>query len=124
MSIRAIVVDDDSGVRSVFTELLKIAKLDVIGTGKNGREAAELYKELRPDVVFIDALMPEYDGFYGLQKIKECNPDAVVVMVTGSINVDDRIDGCGATAVLPKPIEMDKIIKVVNCFCVGQPEIA
>src|SRR5574337_2001946 len=120
MSISAIVIDDDKNIRCVFTELLQIAKFNVIATGKNGKEAAELYQKLRPDVVFIDALMPEYDGFYGLEKIKEFDPNALVIMVTGSINVDRRLDRCKATAILPKPINMDKIINVVNGFCVKQ----
>lgn len=120
MSLDAIVVDDDRSVRSVFAELLQIANLNVVGTGANGKEAYELYQKLRPDVVFIDALMPEYDGFYGLDRIKEYDPNAVVVMVTGSLNVDDRLDACSATAVLPKPIDMNKIMNVVNRFCVKQ----
>lgn len=118
MTIRAIVIDDDKNIRSVFTELLQIAKFEVVATGKNGKEAVELYEKFRPDVVFIDALMPEYDGFYGLRKIKDIDHDAVVIMVTGSINVDDRLNGCKATAVLPKPINMDKIISIVNGICI------
>ncbi len=118
MYLKAIVVDDDKSVRSVFTELLQIAKFNVIGTGANGKEAVELYQKLRPDVVFIDALMPEYDGFYGVKKIKEYDPNAVIVMITGSVDVDERLEQCSVTAVLPKPIDMNKIINVTNKFCV------
>ncbi len=118
MNLKAIVVDDDKNVRGVFTELLQIAKFDVIGTGSNGKEAAELYQKLQPDVVFIDAMMPQYDGFYGVEKIKAYDPDAVIVMVTGSINVDERLEQCNATAVLPKPIDINKIINVTSKLCV------
>ncbi|MDE1815795.1 MAG: response regulator [Thaumarchaeota archaeon] len=118
MNLKALVVDDDHNIRGVFTELLQLAKFDVIGTGSDGKEAAELYQKLHPDVVFIDALMPKYDGFYGVEKIKEYDPDAVIVMVTGSINVDERLEQCKATAVLPKPIDIDKIISVTSKFCV------
>lgn len=118
MSIRAIVVDDDKNIRNVFTELLQIAKFNVVGTGTNGKEAHELYQRLLPDIVFIDSLMPKYDGLYGLERIKEYDPNAIVVMVTGSVDVDGRLDGCKATAVLPKPIDMNKIMNVVNKFCI------
>ncbi len=47
----------------------------------------DLYKKHQPDVVFVDALMPEFDGFYGLEKIRE-NYSNTVVMVTGSIDED------------------------------------
>ena len=118
MNLKVLVVDDDINVRGVFTELLQIANFDVIGTGSNGKEAAELYQKLQPDVVFIDALMPQYDGFYGVEKIKEYDPDAVVVMVTGSINVDERLEQCKATAVLPKPIDINKVINITSKLCV------
>lgn len=118
MNLKALVVDDDKNVRDVFTDLLQIAHFDVIGTGSNGKEAAELYQKLQPDVVFIDAMMPQYDGFYGVEKIKEHDPDAVIVMITGSVNVDERLEQCKATAVLPKPVDINKIIDVTNKLCV------
>ena len=91
MGIRALVVEDDKDVKDVFVELLQLSKVDVIGKGSNGKEAIELYKKLHPDIVFIDVLMPEYDGFYGLEKIKEYDPKAIVVMVTGSENSEEKL---------------------------------
>ena len=91
MGIRALVVEDDKDVKDVFVELLQLSKDDVIGKGSNGKEAIELYKKLHPDIVFIDVLMPEYDGFYGLEKIKEYDPKAIVVMVTGSENSEEKL---------------------------------
>ncbi|MDE1763033.1 MAG: response regulator [Thaumarchaeota archaeon] len=78
MSIRAIVIDDSSDVKRVFVELFQLNNIQVVGTGSNGREAAELYQKLRPDVVFMDAMMPKYDGFYGLEKIREHDPKSSV----------------------------------------------
>jgi two-component system, chemotaxis family, chemotaxis protein CheY len=118
MGITAIVVDDNNDMRRVFVELLQISNIDVVGTGNNGKEAVELYQKHKPNIVFMDVMMPEYDGFYGLKKIKECNENAVVALVTGSINVEDKLDDCNATAVLPKPIDMDKIMSIVNQFCI------
>lgn len=121
MGITALVVDDNKDVQKVFVELLQFNGITVIGTGSNGKEASELYKKLEPDIVFIDAIMPKYNGFYGLEKIREYDPESVVVLVTGSINVETELDNCNATAILPKPINMDKIMSVVNKFCVPQP---
>ena len=117
MGVKAIVVDDNKDVRRVFVELLQISNIDVVGTGTNGKEAVELYQKHKPDIVFIDAMMPEYDGFYGLEKIRAYDPNAVVAIVTGSINTEERLDDCNATTILPKPIDMDKIMNVVNQFC-------
>lgn len=118
MKIRAIVIDDNKDIQNVFAELLHFNNVEVIGKGSSGKEAAELYKKLHPDIVFIDAMMPEYNGFYGLEKIREYDPKSIIVLVTGSINVEDEIDGCGATAILPKPIDMTKIMNIVEKFCI------
>ncbi|MGI0058763.1 MAG: response regulator [Nitrosotalea sp.] len=118
MGIRAIVIDDNKDIQNVFAELLYFNNVDVVGKGSNGQEAVELYKKLHPDIVFIDAMMPKYNGFYGLEKIREYDPKSTIVLVTGSINVEDEIDGCGASAILPKPIDMIKIMNVVKKFCI------
>lgn len=118
MKINSIVIDDNDDVREVFAELLQINDVDVIGTGCNGKEAVELYQKHTPDVVFMDVMMPEYDGFYGLKNIKEYDPNAIVVLVTGSVNVGTQLDNCNATAIIAKPIDIDKIKSVVNKFCI------
>ncbi len=123
MGITAIVVDNDKDVKDVFVELLHYSNISVIATGSNGKEAAELYQKHRPDFVFMDVMMPEYNGFYGLEKIREYDIKAKVILVTGSINVENEIDNCDATAILPKPISMNKVIEIVNQFYVHQESI-
>ena len=58
-----IIVDDDQDTVEVFCEYLTIKGIDVIGIGHNGREAIELYQELKPDVVLSDVLMPTMMDF-------------------------------------------------------------
>jgi two-component system, chemotaxis family, chemotaxis protein CheY len=113
----AIVVDDNKDLLDVFVELLQAHGINVMGSGANGKDAVELYQKFHPDVVFMDALMPKYDGFYGLEKIREYNPDAIVFLVTGSANIEKKIDKCNATAILEKPIDMNKIMNTINRFC-------
>lgn len=69
--LRAIVVDDDKDTVDVFTDYLKIKGVDVVGTGSDGKEAFELYQNLKPDVVILDMKMPQYDGKYAIDKIKK-----------------------------------------------------
>ena len=118
MSISAIVIDDDKDLKDIFVELLQINNVNVVGTGDNGKQAFELYQKHKPDVVFMDVMMPEYDGLYGLKNIGEYDPNAVIVLVTGSVNVGNMLDNCKATTILPKPIDMDKIKSIVNKFCI------
>ncbi|WP_101476704.1 LytR/AlgR family response regulator transcription factor [Candidatus Nitrosotalea bavarica] len=71
MGINAIVIDDNKELLACFVELLQFSNINVIDTGRNGKEAVELYQKHRPDILFMDIEMPQYDGFYGLKKIKE-----------------------------------------------------
>ncbi|MEV6005989.1 response regulator transcription factor [Streptomyces sp. NPDC051976] len=63
MTIRVVVVDDQAMVRAGFTAVLAAQTgIDVVGEAANGREALQVCRELRPDVVLMDVRMPEMDG--------------------------------------------------------------
>ncbi len=112
-----LVVDDDNDTVDVLCEYLGLKGMNVVGRAKNGREAHELYEELRPDVVLLDVLMPDFDGFYGLQKILEFDPHAKVIMVTASEFTDvkqNKLKSLGASAVICKPYETEDIIKTIE----------
>jgi two-component system, chemotaxis family, chemotaxis protein CheY len=112
----AIVVDDDKDNVSVFSEFLQLKGMEVIGTGYDGREAIELCKKLKPDVVFLDVMMDRYDGFYALEKIREIEQNTVVIMVTADLTKDteDRLNKLDASAIIYKPYDIDQIIQTVN----------
>lgn len=57
----------------------------MIGAGKDGQEAVELYQKLTPDLVFLDVMMPDYDGLYALENIRKFNPYAPIIMITGDV---------------------------------------
>lgn len=86
MTISVIVIDDDIDTLDVFSEFLEIKDIKVLGRGHDGKKAAELYQKFRPDIVIMDAMMPDYDGFYGINKIREINPDAKIIMVTATVS--------------------------------------
>ncbi len=112
----ALVVDDDSDIVSVFSEYLEIHNIRVIGSGYNGKDAADLYMQLKPDVVFLDLMMPKYDGFYGLEMIKQQNSNAAVVMITADPTQKSliRIQKLGANAIIYKPFEIDEILAILQ----------
>ena len=112
-----LVVDDENDNVEVLCEYLWLKGLNVVGRAHNGREAHELYEELRPDVVLSDVLMPDFDGYYGLQKILEFDPHAKVIMVTASATSDteqNKLKSMGASAVIQKPYEIEDIIKTID----------
>ena len=112
----AIVIDDDFDTVEVFSDYLELKNIHVLGKGYNGKDAVDLYKKLNPDVVFLDVLMPDYDGFYALEKIRQVNPKAHVIMVTASLTAqtEDKLKDLNASAIIFKPYEIDQVIETVN----------
>ncbi len=115
-NVTAIVIDDDKDTVSVFKDYLLLKGIDVVGVGYNGKEAVQLYLKLKPDIVFLDHRMPEYDGLYALANIKKINSSANVVFITADESVDDNQDiiALGPAAILPKPFKIDQVMEVVQ----------
>lgn len=112
--LRAIVIEDDSDMKDVFVEILQMHNISVIGTGSNGKEASELYKKLHPDIVFMDILMPMYNGFDGVNAIKKIDPDAKIILVTGAVLDPKKHPLVNTTQMVQKPVDMENIITAVN----------
>ena len=117
--IRAVVVDDDKDTVALFAEILQSNHIEVVGKGYNGQEAAFLYQKLKPDVIFLDVIMPVYDGIYGITKIREMNPDATVIITTNqmTINAQIALNKLRPSAVIKEPIDVNEILKTVNQLC-------
>jgi len=111
-----LVIDDNLDVLSLFVELLELKNFQVVGTGRNGKEAVAQYGKLRPDITFLDVVMPNTDGLYALDLIREINPDAIVVMITTDLSQDTakRLEDLKATAVVYKPFDINDLVKVVD----------
>ena len=108
----ALVVDDDPDAVEMFSDYLEIKGIKIIGKCKDGKEGFESYKKLNPDVVFLDIMMPDYDGFYALQKIREVKSDAKVIMVTADMSSETKkkLREMKPTDVIYKPYNVEKIL--------------
>jgi len=116
-----IVVDDDFDTVEVFSEFLSLRNIDVLGKAYDGFEGLKLFEEKRPDIVFSDIWMPEYDGFYLLTNLKEKYPDSKIIMVTADLTseTDAKLKSSKADFVIFKPFKIvdvmaaiDKLMKV------------
>jgi DNA-binding NarL/FixJ family response regulator len=113
--VSVIVIDDDVDTVEVFCEYLEIKEIQVLGRGYDGKDAVELYEKLKPDIVLLDIMMPEYDGFYALENIKKINPEAKVIMVTADLSYDtEKLGRLKTSAVIFKPYEIDKVIETIH----------
>jgi len=82
-TIRILCVDDHPLVRKGIASLLaNEADMELVAEANNGREAVELFKEHKPDVVLMDLRMPELDGTSATRLIRQESPDAKIIALT------------------------------------------
>jgi two-component system chemotaxis response regulator CheY len=114
--LTAIVVDDSIDIVELFGDFLGMQGIDIVGKGYNGKDAVELYEKFRPDVVFLDIMMPEYDGFYALDNIRKINEHAKVMMVTADLRQEtaDKLDKYDSIALVYKPFDFDNIMQTLD----------
>lgn len=108
---RVLIVDDSSFMRGSLKFIAEKAGHEVVGTGKNGTEALERYKELRPDVVTLDILMEGMDGMAALRALRREDPTARIVMVTalGQDEKQEEAKQLGAAGYIRKPFDPQQI---------------
>ena len=112
-----ILVTDDSKMarKMVIKTLTENIEGDLeIFEAQNGQEALDLYKELSPKIVFLDLTMPIMDGFTALEKIKEFDKNAKVVVISADIQKlsMDRVLQLGAFNFVKEPIDSSKMKQI------------
>lgn len=116
--MKILVTDDSKMARKMVIKILK----DILGEnveiheGQNGQEALDLYKKLLPKIVFLDLTMPIMDGFEALEKIKEFDKNAKVVIISADIQKlsMDKALQLGAFNFIKKPIDLIKMQQILN----------
>jgi DNA-binding NarL/FixJ family response regulator len=95
--VQVLIADDRSQARDGLRSLLSTApQVNVIGEASNGQEAVRLVEKLQPDVVLMDAKMPEMDGLEATRLIKQRWPGVKVIMLT--MHLAYRSNGLAAGA--------------------------
>ena len=113
---RILVVDDSSYLRNSLKKILEDHGCEVVGMAENGLEAITKYKELKPDLVTLDIIMPQMNGLEVLKLLKVVDPNACVVMVS-SMSAQQSVTDCvqaGAKNYILKPYEADKVIAAIQ----------
>jgi len=109
-----LVVDDEPGVRHAIRKFLDGAGYDVLEAA-NGIEAVERLRLSAADVVILDLVMPEREGFETLRILRDEHPDTKVIVTSGQFpNLLYAAEHLGAVATLPKPIEPDKLLDLIR----------
>lgn len=117
VSIRLLIADDHALVRSGLRSMLQREPgIEIVGEARNGREAVELCRSLRPDLVLMDVRMPEMDGLEATRAIKQEFPETAVLMVTMHENRDYMLEAtkAGAAGYVLKDASRNELISAVR----------
>jgi DNA-binding NarL/FixJ family response regulator len=114
--VRVLIADDEP----LFVQMLEALlgadpRIEVVGAARDGGEAVELAIELEPDVTLMDISMPTMDGIEAVRRIVGRQPDAAIVMLTGSSATSDvdRSRQAGAVGFLTKDRIDSELIETV-----------
>ncbi|MGH7464357.1 MAG: response regulator, partial [Longimicrobiales bacterium] len=110
-----LVVDDEEGIRKILRQVLEYEGHEV-RVAAGGGEAIQSYADLRPDLVFMDVKMARMDGLEALDHIRDHDPAACVVMISGHGNIETAVEATrrGAYDFLEKPLDTDRLLVTIR----------
>ncbi|SFG06783.1 two-component system, chemotaxis family, response regulator CheY [Halopelagius inordinatus] len=115
MASTVLVVDDSAFMRNLLKQLLD-GEHEVVGEAENGVEAVELYRELGPDVVTMDVVMPIRNGIEATTEIKSMDDSASVIMCT-SVGQEEKMREAveaGADGYITKPFQKPNVLQAID----------
>ncbi|HEX8684705.1 MAG TPA: response regulator transcription factor [Ardenticatenaceae bacterium] len=131
MTIRVLLADDHAVVREGLSMALRLdPELEIVGEAQNGEVALRLARQLKPNVVLMDLLMPVMDGITAIAAIRQELPEVEVIALT-SVLEDASVGNAiraGAIGYLLKTTEIDELRRAIKRAAAGQvqlsPEVA
>ncbi|HLW24451.1 MAG TPA: response regulator [Steroidobacteraceae bacterium] len=104
-TLKLMIVDDSNIIRRRIERSQQIARLEVVGSASNGREALELFRRTSPDVVTMDLTMPEMDGIECVQQLVALNSKVLILVVSALADKATAVEAIekGANGFLCKP---------------------
>jgi DNA-binding NarL/FixJ family response regulator len=127
MPIRILIVEDQRIVREGLIALLEDEdEVEIVGEAADGQEAVELFARLQPDVVLMDLQMPVMDGPEATRRIRECAPNARVLVLT-TYAIDEFIFKAlraGARGYLLKDASTDELLAAIHTVYEGHTLLA
>jgi DNA-binding NarL/FixJ family response regulator len=118
-----LIADDHALFRDGLRSLIEARGLTVVGEARNGREAVELARRIRPDIVLMDLAMPEMDGLAATRLISAESPEVKVVILTASDEDSKLFEAIksGAQGYLLKNLESEEFFALLEGIGRGEP---
>lgn len=112
---KILVIDDESSIRNTLKDILEYENYETV-LAEDGFEALEKMDQGPFDVILCDVKMPKMDGIELLDKIKELDPDATVVMISGHGTIDTAVEAIkkGAFDFIAKPLDLNRLLITIR----------
>jgi two-component system chemotaxis response regulator CheY len=113
---KVLIADDSMVMRKMINDILWDDGFEVVGEAKDGGEAFEMYKELHPNLVTMDIVMPREHGIDALKSIMEFDPQARVIVVSGLHQKSLLMEalGAGARDYVIKPFDKEELLEAAR----------
>jgi twitching motility two-component system response regulator PilH len=124
MTVRKVLCVDDSGAElDLIKKIALSVNLDVV-TATNGKDAIQFAKDEKPDLIFLDIVMPDMDGFAVIRELHK-DPSTKNIPVVFVSSKSQKADQAwakmqGANGFVSKPVKEEAILAEIQKFCTGQ----
>lgn len=116
MSHTVLVCDDAIFMRTMISDILSQAGYEVVGEAESGNQAVERYKQLKPDLVTMDIVMPDMGGIDAVREIMKIDPSARILMCSAMGQQALVIEAiqAGAKDFVVKPFQPSRVLEAVQ----------
>ena len=119
---KILITDDSILARKQLKDIISTLGSPVFIEAVDGQDAIDKYKESKPDLVFLDIVMPKKDGNAAIREIMEFDPEANII-IASSVCTQSQLKlalEAGAKDFIQKPLDKDQVVKVVSKFLEGR----
>ena len=119
---KILITDDSILARKQLKDIISTLGSPVFIEAVDGQDAIDKYKESKPDLVFLDIVMPKKDGNAAIREIMEFDPEANII-IASSVGTQSQLKlalEAGAKDFIQKPFDKDQVVKVVSKFLDGR----
>jgi two-component system OmpR family response regulator len=114
---RVLIVDDEPNIRDLLATSLRFAGYE-IQTAANGAQAVAAVTESEPDIILLDVMLPDMNGFSVTKKLRSAGVQAPILFLTARDDVEDKITGLtvGGDDYLTKPFSLDEVVARIQAI--------
>lgn len=114
---RVLIVEDTESVRELLTKQLKFAGFEV-GAVANGTDAVLVAEKSKPDIIVLDVMLPDHDGFTVVKKLRSMNLDVPVLFLSAKDEPENKVMGLtvGGDDYMTKPFSIDELTARIHAI--------